>query len=290
MTELVMVGLDGRAHDADALALAGWLQAALPGRILLVHVCPPAPPGRGMAESEALEQGEGRELLIRAAEAVGGAPESELIEPMSPADGLSRLARERRAEILVLGSSHRGAVGQIVPGSVASQLLSHAPCAIAVAPVGFAKHAAGPVTRIGVAYDTTQAADLALHAAADASRRLGVPLHLYHAFYPAPKGPGWDAFRGHMGEFARSILDCGLQKLPPDVEATAHVLEGHVAEALSEATERDHVDLLYVGSRGYGPLREAVVGGVAGGLLHTSRVPLVIVPLSMADARAGPDD
>jgi nucleotide-binding universal stress UspA family protein len=57
-----------------------------------------------------------------------------------------------------------------------------------------------------------------------------------------------------------------------------HVLEGDVAEAIAETAHEDDVGLLFAGSRGYGPLREALLGGVGGALLQTARCPLVIIP------------
>jgi nucleotide-binding universal stress UspA family protein len=274
----VVVGLDGRSHDSDALALAERLRAAVGGKALLVHVIPPAPIGRGMAESEAIERAQGAELLDRAATGLGETYATELLEPCPAAPGLSRIAREREAAVLVLGSSHRGPLGRIVPGAVASRLLAQAPCPIAVAPGGYAKYHRRPISSIGVAYDTTAASDLALQAAAAAAERLGVPLRLYHAMYPVPKDPAWDEFRGHMQDFARQILKGGTRQLPASLEVTTRVLEGHAAEVIADAAERDGIDLLYVGCRGYGPLREALFGGVAGALLQAVSVPLVIVP------------
>jgi nucleotide-binding universal stress UspA family protein len=234
----VIVGLDRRPHDSDAVALAQLLNAALGGTLLFAHI-----PGRESA-------------------------------PV----GLSRLAQSWSAEILVLGSSHRGPVGRIVPGGVASRVLTSPPCTIAVAPLGYSNSPPAAVRAVAVAYDTTRAAEIALREASAGALRLGVPLILYHATYPVPADPAWDEFRGHIRSFAQAIVDSGLRSVPPDVEASGRVLEGHVAEVVAEAASHDDVGLLYVGSRGYGPLREALVGGVAGGLLQQSRVPLVIVP------------
>lgn len=284
---LVIVGLDGREHDADALALGRSLQAALGGKLLLAHVIPPPPPGRGMIECERLERHEGQELLVRASANLGDGTDMELVEPCPPASGLSRLAAERHASMLVLGSSHRGTVGRIVPGGVASHLLGRAPCAIAVAPVKYAQRAEASVSRIGVAYDGTSEADLALAEAAGAATRLAAPLHLYHAMHAISKDPAWDKFRGHMTDFGRGILDAGLKQLPHELEATSTVLEGDVAEVIAEAASSDDVALLYVGSRGYGPLREALFGGVGGGLLQCVRCPLVIVPRGAQPAVRG---
>jgi nucleotide-binding universal stress UspA family protein len=277
----VIVGLDGREHDADTLALGRSLQRSLgdlADSLWLVHVIPPGPPGQGQVALEAIEREDGKRLLTHAAMTVGGYSETELIGPASPAEGLARLASTLDAPLLVLGSSHRGAVGRVVPGGVASRLLAHAPCAIAVAPSGYAKLAQGSISRIGVAYDATSEADLALAAAVGAATRLGVPLHLYHAMHEISTDPGWDKFRGHMQDFAQGIIDSGLQRLPAEVDATGSVLEGDVAEVVAEAAGNDGVGLLYVGSRGYGPLREALLGGVAGALLQAAYCPLVIVP------------
>jgi nucleotide-binding universal stress UspA family protein len=284
----LIVGLDGREHDAEALALAGSLQASLGGGLLLAHVVPPAPSGEGMIECERLERQQGRELLTRASANLRDGADTQLVEPCPAARGLSWLAAKRGASMLVLGSSHRGAVGRIVPGGTASHLLACAPCAIAVAPVGYANQPRASISRIGVAYDGTGESDLALAAAAGAGSRLSVPLRLYHAIHEISEDPAWDKFREYMQDYARGILDAGLKQLPPGLEATSTVLEGDVAATIVDAAAGDDVGLLFVGSRGYGPLREALLGGVAGALLHTARCPLVIVPRSAQAAICGP--
>src|SRR5689334_8923200 len=41
------------------------------------------------------------------------------------------------ASLLVLGSSRHGPLGRVFPGSVATRLLHHPPCPIALAPAGY---------------------------------------------------------------------------------------------------------------------------------------------------------
>jgi nucleotide-binding universal stress UspA family protein len=146
---IVIVGLDGRSHDRDALALARSLQSVLGGSLVLAHVVPPGPAGPGMAEYEAIVWREGRELLARMSADAGEDVETQLVGPCPAARGLSWVAAEWNAGTLVLGSTHRGAIGRIVPGGVASQLLARAPCAIAVAPLGYAERAQHTISRIG---------------------------------------------------------------------------------------------------------------------------------------------
>ena len=40
----------------------------------------------------------------------------------------------------------------------------------------------------------------------------------------------------------------------------------------------DAVDLMVVGSRGYGPLRSVLLGGVSGQLIRSAACPVVVVP------------
>jgi nucleotide-binding universal stress UspA family protein len=274
----VIVGLDGREHDADALALARALQAAADGRLLLAHVVPRPPPGRGMTEYAIEARRDGRGLLTRAARGCGPSTQAEMVETW-PADvALMQLATDYRASMLVLASSHRGPVGRIVPGSVALRLVARATCPVAVAPVGYAAQKASPIAQLGVAYDATRGSERALEVAADWATRLGVPLRLYHATHPIPTDPGWDEFRAHMQQVAHQIVDSGLDRLPPGAEATTSVLEGNAAAVVAGAARDDGIGLLFVGSRGYGPVREAILGGFVGALLPVAAVPLVIVP------------
>ena len=45
------------------------------------------------------------------------------------------------------------------------------------------------------------------------------------------------------------------------------------------------VDLLFAGSRGYGPLRRALLGSVSGALVRDAGCPVVITPRSAVVAR-----
>ena len=55
-----------------------------------------------------------------------------IIERAGPAESIIEAARDRRADLLVLGTHGRGALGRLVLGSVASRVLRHPPCATIV--------------------------------------------------------------------------------------------------------------------------------------------------------------
>jgi len=67
------------------------------------------------------------------------------------------------------------------------------------------------------------------------------------------------------------------------------VLEGPPAEVISEAI-RGVIDLLVMGSRGYGPIRRALLGSVSEGLVRAATVPVLVMPRSaIRDALRGHD-
>ena len=273
----VVVALAGGEHDADALALARVMQTAVGRDLLLAHVIPPPPLGRGVTGYAIAARREGRELLSRAVEQSAPGSQARLLETWPAAFALSQLAEDHSASMLVLGSTHQGLAGSVVPGGTASHVVRRARYPIAVAPTGYARTSSTPISAIGVAYDGTTASDQALAAAIPAASKLGVPLRLYHAIYKLSDDRSWDRYRKTMHQAAQRVLDRGLRQVPDHIVRTSLVLEGDPAGVIADTASDEHVGLLYVGSRGYGPLREAVAAGVSGWVLHVARCPVVIV-------------
>ena len=54
----------------------------------------------------------------------------------SPARALHTYADARHADLVVVGSSHTGRLGRVLPGSTGEKLLHGSPCAVAVVPRG----------------------------------------------------------------------------------------------------------------------------------------------------------
>ena len=74
--------------------------------------------------------------------ALARATGAELIPVTAPDElgpNLAELARAYEANLIVLGSTHRSGLGRVIPGSTLEHLLGEAPCALAVAPPGFAE-------------------------------------------------------------------------------------------------------------------------------------------------------
>ena len=55
------------------------------------------------------------------------------------------------------------------------------------------------------------------------------------------------------------------------------MITGDVVEMLADLGP-DDVDVLFCGSRGYGPVRRVLLGGVSSRLVRRARSPVVVVP------------
>jgi nucleotide-binding universal stress UspA family protein len=75
---------------------------------------------------------------------------------------------------------------------------------------------------------------------------------------------------------AREDLDEAMEKLPPTIAAEPVLVEGLTSDMLAARSEE--LDLLFAGSRAYGPPRAVLLGSVTYRLLHQVACPLVVLP------------
>jgi nucleotide-binding universal stress UspA family protein len=82
------------------------------------------------------------------------------------------------------------------------------------------------------------------------------------------------------GETLRGVqqqqLEDAASSLDERVRASIRLLDGNSTATLIEQSE--HLDLLIVGSRGYGPVRSVVLGSVSRALSREAACPLIVVP------------
>lgn len=286
MYRLIVVGHEGGSEGRDALALAGVL--ADPGaRVIAAHVHPFDPLNSGA------DPGDWGELLRREAESrlagvpaalepAGAAVERRLVPSASAARGLHGLAEQAGADLLVLGSTRHGTIGRVLLGSTAESLFRGAPCAAAVAPRGFAESDGRSLRVIGVGYDGSPESDAALAAAEALALERRASLRVITAVEPpTPVGLGvpygYADLLGAVDEQARARLDGALERTDPAVRPAGVKRRGDAAAVLADEADVG-LDLLVVGSRGYGPVRRAVLGSVSAKLTRLSPCPVLVVP------------
>ena len=135
-----------------------------------------------------------------------------------------------------------------------------------------------------VAFDNSVESRVALDAAIELACVSGAQLSTFTVSEPietapATVVPGWTvpaAYSAMHRERAEQIVESARERVPDELLAGARLLIGHAGDALAAASH--DVDLLVCGSRGYGPLRAVMLGGVSSELAHSCACPLLIVP------------
>jgi nucleotide-binding universal stress UspA family protein len=283
MSEIV-VGIDDSAGATDALAFATRLarRAGASVRLASAYNYSDVPSrARNEAFRRCLEE-DTVELLKSAADSVGGVSGTHAIADPSAARALHSLAETVDAAMVVVGSTHRSAVGRVVPGSTGERLLHGAPCPVAIVPRGYAD--ADPIRIIGAGYDGSDESKAALHAGYELARHLRATLRVIHVF-DASHGepalmtmPGWESMRDDHEGIQRQELADAVAALPTDVGIESVFSMGNAGAEL--ASESEHVDLMIVGSRGYGPRAAVLLGSVSHALIRKAACPVVVLPRS----------
>ena len=199
------------------------------------------------------------------------------------APALHELAHSEHAALVIVGSTHTGRVGRVLPGSTGERLLHGSPCSVAVVPKDYREHARDPIRRIGVAFNDSEEANAAVAAAATLAQALGAELEVISVVSPdtystpaAMSAASSASLRVDVERHVQERLDELVAGLPEGVNAHGVLGDGGPADALIERSQE--LDLLITGSRGYGPLRSVLVGGVAGRLVREAHCPVIVVP------------
>jgi len=280
----ILVGVDGTAGAEDAVAFARAL-AGVTGATLRLATAFPYDDFRSRASNEAYRDAlreDALELIDRVAAEVGGDVPTEVVADTSPPHALHTLCEETGAALVVVGSTHRGAVGRVLPGSTAERLLHGSPCPVAIVPRGYAgeEHS---IRTIGVGHDDSDESAAALEAAVELARRVGAEVRVMRVFdstqvgTPAlMTGPAWVSISKDMEARQKASLDRCVAELPDDVRAEPAFVAGPPARELADFSQT--VDVLLVGSRGYGPARAVLLGGISHALVHDAACPVIVLP------------
>ena len=279
----VLVGVDGHPGGRDAIALASEL-AAPDGVITLAHVYGEHRlSGRNGSLAVIAERGQAGALLER--ERDSASVDAQLVATCAHrvGRGLHLLAERLAADLLVVGSPSPGLLGRVLMGDDTRAALDGAPCAVAIASRGY-RHQPHELETLGVGYDGSPESHVALAAARDvAAHRVATIWALQvvslgderdDGASPSDWPGGASRLIGHTTQRVRELGD--------DVEGDA--VYGRPREELLRFGE--NLDLLVVGSRGYGPHGRLFHGGVSGYLARHAPCPLLILPRGPASAPA----
>jgi nucleotide-binding universal stress UspA family protein len=174
----IVVGFDGTDQAKDALHVGAALARAVEAQLIVASAIEFGPleiDGAGYNQARAEHYGN---VFNRARAELGstGFERRELQD--TAAHGLTELAEDEQADLIVIGSTHHGPIGRVLAGTVAARLFSGAPCAVMVAPRGWSDHAHAGLGLIGVGYDGSEESKMAVASAEQLARAFGAKLRV----------------------------------------------------------------------------------------------------------------
>ncbi|HEY6886916.1 MAG TPA: universal stress protein [Solirubrobacter sp.] len=285
----ILIGVDASERSEDAIAFGRRLADVVGAHVIVANAYPYSDiPSRASntAYREALRD-EAVETARRMRDQLERINDDQTLirvaaDP-SPPKALHRIAHAEQAGLVIVGSSHTGRAGRVLPGSTGERLLHGSPCAVAVVPKDYRKHAERPIQRVGVAYNNTDESRAAVTAAVSLARALGAELEIIGIvtteYFTSPGimgAAGIASLRSDIERHVQETLDEVAAGIPADIVTHTRSATGDAGELLTAQTES--LDLLVMGSRGYGPLHAVLTGGLSGRLVRTSQCPVIVVP------------
>jgi nucleotide-binding universal stress UspA family protein len=154
---------------------------------------------------------------------------------------------------------------------------------VALAPHGYVRE---PLQTIAVGFVDSPEGHAALAAAHLLAARAGAKLRVIAAVHPsggldAVRAQGTPPPRAHALEgrhraAVEAALERALESLQPGATVETEIHVDDPAEVLLRVSE--HVGLLVCGSRGYGPLRSVLLGGVSRRVVDGAHCPVLVLP------------
>jgi nucleotide-binding universal stress UspA family protein len=291
MLEKIVVGYAGDQAGRDAIALASQIATALDGALTIVF------PYRPLLARETSEQAQERvESEVR-----------ELLGPIEPAAyrwtpsswpirALHELAAYEDANLIVLGAA-REDLGDRLQVSLMERMVHGAPCAVAVAPAGYADggRSTRGMSRIGVGFASSTEGRAAIAIARELAGRSGGSVKVIAGAGLEPALASYAFSSPALGEVEEEIYRETEQTLSrvcaelgegDGIPIEHETIRGDPAGILVECS--GDLDLLVLGSRAYGPLRHALLGSVSARAMREAYCPVLVVPRGVAsgDGRA----
>jgi nucleotide-binding universal stress UspA family protein len=279
----ILVPLDDSPEARVALPYAAAL--ATPGtEIVLLTVVPTA------TDADAARAG--LETAAQHLRVAGQTVRTE-VATGDPARRIVDMAADLGAELIVMASHGRGALGRLIYGSVADQVGRESPVPVMVVRARLLEPGPIGITRLVVPLDGSSRAEAALPVATSISRRLGTPISLVRVVDPADLMPPaigvgeaipfeiYDEAEKELEQKARHYLDTVAQKLREQgLPVATSMLMGSPASSIEEMTHLG--DVVVLSSHERTGVMRWLLGSVAEKLSREDESPVILVPAASA--------
>ena len=137
-----------------------------------------------------------------------------------------------------------------------------------------------PKKRIMVAVDGSEGSNAAIDEAVGLARQMDAALSFVYVRKPSSTALGHPYYERHLSHdlrIGREVIDEAIRvAAAAGIECDGDVFEGEVADEIVSLADNRDVDLIVVGSRGYGALAGALLGSVSREIVQHANVPVLV--------------
>ena len=298
----VLVAVDGSKHSEAAVEFLRALKPGAETEFVVLTVIEPVrtvyaagDPLLGpevyrlMEEYLAAQEAEAKEYAGQVAGRLSewGSPTEPVVLTGQPADGVVQVARERRADLVVMGARGLNPILYWILGSVSHHVVRYAPCSVLVVK----RRDGRPPVPSGRPWRVLLAADPSPYAAFGADLLTRLPFGSdtevrtvavgHEPAQPAPAQPEaqsvWEALAEAEERNAQAAADRLAARLRTRYPAaTSELRLGDPADQLIRIAREWPADLVVIGARGTSERREAPIGNVTQKVLGHAPCPVLV--------------
>lgn len=280
----ILVGYDESISSKAALAEASHRVAKHGGKVVLVHAVFFDEEEFGIAPTQLDKRLKlGEKVCYQAKETLTstfGIEAQSLLCEGDPPEVIVDIAREKNADLIVMGTYGRRGLNRLLMGSATSQVIVRSPVDVLVVKKE-CTGCTGSYRSILLAFDGSEFSRKALARACDLTKLDGAEVT---ALYVMPRYEEMIGFfrtgsiKNSMLEEAQKIVD-GAKELAADhnVEIKTAIDEGHAADSIIATAGKMKNDLIIMGSYGWRGVNRAIMGSTAERVIIEASCPILVV-------------
>jgi nucleotide-binding universal stress UspA family protein len=284
MFEQIVVGYAGEQAGRDAVKLAARLAAALGSHVTVVF---PYHPLLASVPGDTAEEYVREEVTALTADIHGlAAPTYHWSPSPWPIHAVHELAGYEETNLIVFGAAREGLADHLHI-SVMERMVHGAPCAVGVAPAGYADGDPAEAGRVGVGFSDSEEGKTALHLAHELAGVFGADLEVIAGSGLSPalasyafSSPSLPQIENEMYAEIKANLERVAGELREGVPVHLETVRGDPSSVLIERSA--NLDILMLGSRAYGPVRHVLLGSVSARVMREAHCPVLVVPRGTA--------
>ncbi len=284
MYENIVIGFDNTEYSkAAVIEVSNWVKMH-GGKFLLVHAVYFDEEEFGHAPEQLAKRLEfGKNVCYQTKEMVVsefGIEADVLVCEGEPPDIVTNIAREKKADLIAMGTYGRRGLKRLFMGSVTSSVIVHSPCDVLVVKKPCTE-CTGVYSSILLAFDGSDHSKTALKKACQLSKVGGGDITVLYVIPRYEEMLGFfrtDAIKKSLMREADNVVDAA-KKIASDegVQIKTEIQEGTAAEQIAKAADRLKSNLIVIGTYGWTGVNKAIMGSTTERVIMHASCPILAV-------------